>query len=120
MAQPHRILAVDDNLEVLRVQAALLRAMGHEVCPATNGDEALEAADDFQPDVILLDIGLPGMSGYDLARHFRREPATSGVRLIAITGYGSAEARREAFDAGFDEHFVKPVSLAELSRALSD
>jgi CheY-like chemotaxis protein len=120
MSRVHRILAVDDNLEVLRVQAALLRAMGHEVCPAANGDEALEAVDGFHPDVIMLDIGLPGMSGYDLARYFRSEPSTSGVWLIAITGYGSAEARRKAFDAGFDEHFVKPVSLAELSRALND
>lgn len=120
MPRARRIMAVDDNADVLRVQTALLRAMGHEVLPLSSGAEALAAAETFQPDVVLIDLGLPGMSGYELARELRRLPVTSQARMIALTGYGTAEARRQAEEAGIDEHFVKPVSLADLYRVLSE
>lgn len=120
MPRVRRILAVEDNADVLRVQTALLRAMGYEVWPASTSAEAIEAAKTFQPDVVLIDIGLPDMSGYDLARELRRLPATSGAKLIALTGYGSDDARQRAAEAGIDEYFVKPVPVAELHRVLNE
>lgn len=120
MPRLRRILAVDDNADILRVQTALLRALGHEVLPVSSGGEALAAAETFQPDVVLIDLGLPDMSGYELARALRQLLATRQVRMIALTGYGSAEARRQAEEAGIDQYFVKPVSLADLYRVLNE
>ncbi|HVX14645.1 MAG TPA: response regulator [Pirellulales bacterium] len=120
MPRIRRILAIEDNADVLRVQTALLRAMGHEVLPVPTSAEALAAAETFRPDVVIIDLGLPDMSGYDLARALRRLPATSNARLIALTGYGTPEARRHSEEAGIDEHFVKPVSVDDLNRVLNE
>ncbi|HWB11322.1 MAG TPA: response regulator [Pirellulales bacterium] len=120
MPRVRRILAVEDNADVLRVQTALLRAMGHEVLPVSSGGQAIEAAETFLPDVVLIDIGLPDMNGYELATYLRRLPATRTARLIALSGYGSADARRQAEEAGMDAYFIKPVPLAELHRALNE
>jgi CheY-like chemotaxis protein/two-component sensor histidine kinase len=106
-----RILVVDDNRDGAESIAMLLGMRGHEVRVAYDGAEALRAFDDFSPHVLLLDIGMPGMSGYEVARRLRAAPASEGVLIVAMTGYGQDEDRRRAREAGFDHHLVKPVEF---------
>ncbi|MDI1312281.1 chemotaxis protein CheB [Prosthecobacter sp.] len=115
---PRRILIVDDNTDSARSLAILQRRRGHETCTAFTGPEALSAAAEFKPEVVLLDIGLPGMNGFEVARQLRMMSALKGVFLIAMSGYGSAEDRVAASKAGFDEYFVKPIDLSVLSQSL--
>jgi DNA-binding response OmpR family regulator len=111
---PHaRILVVDDNEDAANSLATLLEVMGYEVRTAYDGPEAIAAADDFHPAVALLDIGLPRLSGYDIARHVR-ERRGGDVLLVAITGWGQEEDRRRAREAGFDHHFTKPADFEVL------
>lgn len=111
----HRILVVDDLVEVAEDMACLLReGLGHDVRTAHDGPAALAAARDFRPELVLLDIGLPGTSGYDLARRLRREAGLEHILLVALTGYGQEEDRRQALEAGFDHHLVKPVGLESI------
>ena len=111
---PHaRILVVDDNEDAANSLATLLEVMGYEVRTAYDGPEAITAADEFCPRVALLDIGLPRLSGYDIARHVR-ERRGSDVLLVAITGWGQEEDRRRAREAGFDHHFTKPADFEVL------
>jgi PAS domain S-box-containing protein len=114
-----RILVVDDNEDAAESLTMLLRLFGHEVREAYNGESALSMLGDFVPDLLLLDLGLPGMDGYELARHVRSHPKLSGVRLVALSGYGSEEDRRSTSDAGFDAHFVKPVEFASIQSLLA-
>jgi signal transduction histidine kinase/CheY-like chemotaxis protein len=116
--RPARILVVDDNVDVADSLAALLKELGHDVRMAHAGPQALELAQDFRPEVVLLDIGLPGMDGYEVARRLRREPGPGGVLLVALSGYGQEEDRRRSREAGFDEHVVKPMKLATLQGLL--
>jgi signal transduction histidine kinase len=116
---PRRILVVDDNLDSAHSLATLLRLFGNEVLEAHDGAAALEAAGAFRPDVAILDIGLPGMDGYELARRLRRLPGLEHVRLAALTGYGSEQDRRRSRAAGFDDHLVKPVELETLQAFLN-
>ncbi|MGK3987725.1 ATP-binding protein [Sorangium sp. So ce136] len=109
-----RILVVDDNPDVAESVRMLLEAMGYSVFVARNGPAALEAAPGFRPDVVLLDIGLPGMDGYEVARRLRRQAGLERALLVALTGYGQEEDRRRSRAAGFDHHLVKPVSRATL------
>ena len=104
-----RVLVVDDNVDAATSLAILLKLDGHDVTLAHDGPAALGAARAFQPRVILLDIGLPGMSGYEVARELRRDPAFAETMLIALTGYGQAEDRRKSKSAGFDHHLTKPI-----------
>ena len=104
-----RILVVDDNTDALITLDLLLQRQGHQVRTASNGETATAVARDFRPEVVLLDIGLPGMSGYDVARRLRSEPWASDACLIAITGWGQKEDKDKALEAGFDHHLVKPV-----------
>ncbi|HET7403602.1 MAG TPA: response regulator [Usitatibacter sp.] len=108
-----RVLVVDDNEDAADSLATLLGVMGYEVRVAYDGPEAIEAADEFHPAVALLDIGLPRLSGYDIARHIR---GTQGdkVLLVAITGWGQDDDRRRAREAGFDHHFTKPADFEVL------
>jgi CheY-like chemotaxis protein len=115
---PARVLLVEDNRDIARVMAALVKRCGHEPRIAHDGAEALELAHKFHPHVALLDIGLPGMSGHDLARCLRDDQELRGMRLIALTGYGQDEDRRRSREAGFDEHLTKPISLATLHDVL--
>jgi DNA-binding response OmpR family regulator len=92
----------------------LLAMEGHEVRTAFDGESALTKLADFHPDFALLDIGMPKMNGYELAREIRKQPWSSGIQLVALTGWGQADDRQRALDAGFDAHFVKPVDVAEL------
>jgi PAS domain S-box-containing protein len=105
-----RILVVDDNVDYAEALSLALGATGHEVRLAADGLSALQAADEFQPDVVLLDIGLPGIDGYEVGRRLRAARGPKGVVLVALTGHGREEDRRQARDAGFDHHLVKPVT----------
>jgi len=106
-----RMLIVDDNEDSARTMAILQRRRGHETRTAFTGPEAVAAAAEFVPDVVLLDIGLPGMDGFEVARRLRAIPALAGAILVAMTGYGSDEDRTTAKEAGFNEYLVKPVDL---------
>jgi CheY-like chemotaxis protein/two-component sensor histidine kinase len=116
---PKRILVVDDNRDTVELMASMLELEGYQVAVAHDGPKALERALEFSPNVVVCDIGLPGMSGYELARALRAQLPKS-LRLIAITGYGSGPDRSRAFDAGFDEHLTKPVGHDVLRRVLRD
>ena len=109
-----RILVVDDNHDSAESLAVLLELSGHEVRMASDGIDAVKTSDEFRPDVILLDIGLPRMNGYEAARVIRCRPWGNGVTLIALTGWGQKEDRERSKDAGFDTHLVKPVDHDEL------
>jgi two-component system CheB/CheR fusion protein len=113
-----RVLVVDDSGDAAQSLAMLLRIQGHDVTVALDGPGALEAARQHRPEVVLLDIGLPGVDGYEVAARLRREPGTQGAFLVAMTGYGQEEDRRRSREAGFDCHLVKPVDPEDLRRLL--
>lgn len=114
-----RILVVDDNQDSADSLSLLLRMLGNEVRTAHDGLQAVAAATEFHPDLVLLDIGLPKLNGYDAARRIR---AVRGDRvvLIAVTGWGQKEDRRRSREAGFDHHLTKPVDLAALNQLLAN
>jgi CheY-like chemotaxis protein/two-component sensor histidine kinase len=111
-----RVLIVEDHPDAREGLRLLLNTMGHTVRVAANGDEGLRTLRSWRPDVAIVDIGLPGLDGYALARAVRTERELNGVLLVALTGYGRSEDRQQAIDAGFEMHLVKPVSLEVLSR----
>ncbi|KQY88294.1 ATP-binding protein [Pelomonas sp. Root1444] len=113
------VLVVDDNVDAAESLADLLRMMGAEVSVAHDGAQALHLADGNSPDLVFLDIGLPGMDGYETAREWRRRFGT-GARMIALTGYGSEEDRRRALGSGFDGHLIKPVTVEVIETLLAD
>ena len=115
----HRLLVVDDNRDAAMSLAMLLRLLGHEVEIAHDGASALALASAFVPHVVFLDIGMPGMDGYEVARRLRQQPGMQTVVLAALTGWGQQEDRRRTSDAGFDHHLVKPPEAAALERVLS-
>ena len=116
---PTRVLVVDDNKDAAQSLALLLRSWGHEVTVASDGPHALIAAAEHQPDIALLDIGLPGMDGYQVAEQLRKMQGLEKLVLIAITGYGQEQDRRLSEQAGFDHHLVKPVDLEVLQNLLA-
>lgn len=113
-----RVLLVDDNRDAADSLAMLLEIGGHEVAASYSAGDALQRAAQFRPQVVLLDIGLPDLDGYEVARRMRGMPELGGARLIALTGYGDEADRRRASEAGFDQHLVKPVDLDDLEKAL--
>ena len=115
---PKRVLVVDDNVDAADSLALVLELDGHTCESVYSAREALARAAEFNPDVILLDIGLPEMNGYEVARRLRELPALRATRLIALTGYGQTEDLHRARDAGFDDHLVKPVDFATLGRCV--
>jgi PAS domain S-box-containing protein len=116
---PRRILVVDDNVDAAESLALLLRMSRHVVQVAHNGPAALDAAARYPPDLVFLDIGLPGMNGYEVAQRLRQVPALERVVLVAVTGYGQEEDRRRSQEAGFDHHLVKPVELGLMEPILA-
>jgi two-component system, sensor histidine kinase len=115
-----RLLVVDDNRDFTDTMAILLEAIGHEVRTAYDGREVATIVADFKPQVVLLDIGLPGIDGYELARRLRASPQYSGAALIAVSGYGQQADRTRAQEAGFDHHLVKPVDPDKLAKLIED
>jgi CheY-like chemotaxis protein len=113
-----RVLVVEDNEDTLELVQMWLRGLGHEVQGASDGTMGLESAITMRPDVALVDIGLPGIDGYEVARSVRASEAGSGIYMVAVTGYGRPEDRARALDAGFDAYIVKPLDVAGLKRAL--
>jgi CheY-like chemotaxis protein len=109
---------VDDNPDSAATLGLLLQCLGADVHIVNDGPAALSSIEDLRPDVVLLDIGMPLMDGYEVARQVRRRPELSNVRLIALTGWGQADDRRRTREAGFDDHFVKPVDIAALQAFL--
>ena len=116
--QPRRVLLVDDNKDVARSLARLLRSLGHDIHVAFSGEDALEAAERVQPQIIFMDIGLPGLTGYDTVREIRSKPWGKGVMLVALTGLGRPADRHRALEAGFNEYLTKPVPLEALQAVL--
>jgi two-component system CheB/CheR fusion protein len=114
-----RILVVEDNRDGADSLRLLLELLGHEVRVAYSGPEGVATAREFRPDVVLCDIGLPGLDGYGVARELRLNPTTARVRLLALTGYGQDEDLRRSREAGFDHHLIKPADPAVLSKLLS-
>jgi CheY-like chemotaxis protein len=112
-----RILVVDDNRDAAESMGLVLARAGADVEVANDGTSALAHLDRFHPAIILLDIGMPGLDGYEVARQIRARQATRDVMLVALTGWGQAEDRRRSFEAGFDHHLTKPAGIDEL-RAL--
>jgi CheY-like chemotaxis protein len=113
-----RILLVDDNEDACDSMAALLRMGGHEVQTAYDGVAGVLEAERYKPDVVLLDLGMPNLNGYDACRHIRAHPWGKGMILIALTGWGQDEDKRRTREAGFDAHLVKPVDPTALERLL--
>jgi two-component system CheB/CheR fusion protein len=114
-----RILVIEDNVDVANTTQMLLELQGHEVQIAFDGLSGIEAVQKFKPEVILLDIGLPGMDGYEVARRLRKLPETEKVLLIALSGYGQAQDIRKSKEAGFDHHLVKPADINQIEALIS-
>jgi hypothetical protein len=114
-----RVLVVDDNEDSAESMAMLLALSGHDTRIAHDGAAALELTSSFRPHVVLLDIGLPGMNGYEVAREMRARPDTANAILVAMTGYGREDDRRRSSEAGFAHHLVKPIDLAALERVIA-
>jgi CheY-like chemotaxis protein len=115
-APRRRVLLVEDNVDARETLTQLLRIAGHEVLPAQDGAEGLRLAASGKPDVALIDVGLPDLDGYEIAKRLRASREGAHVHLIALTGYGGEQDRRLAIEAGFDQHVTKPVDLEELER----
>ena len=114
-----RILVVDDNEDSAESLTILLSLAGHETHTAYDGLEAIEAAETFQPDVILLDIGLPKLNGFEVARKIREQPWGQAMVLVALTGWGQEEDRHRSREAGFNHHLTKPVDPLALTNLLA-
>jgi PAS domain S-box-containing protein len=113
-----RVLLVDDNVDAMEMMAFLLAEMGYEPTTTADATHIVDLALERRPDVIVLDIGLPNVDGYEVARMLKQHPELKSIRLVAHTGYGSPEDRRKAQEAGFDAHLVKPAELGDLEKAL--
>jgi signal transduction histidine kinase/ActR/RegA family two-component response regulator len=118
-AVPLRVLVVEDDEDSRRTLGRLLSVLGHQVRTAHNGPSAMAAALELQPEVVLLDLGLPGMDGYEVARRIRREPSLQGTVLVAFTGYGQQADRERSQQAGIDHHLVKPLDLDALQQLIT-
>jgi CheY-like chemotaxis protein len=114
-----RVLIVDDNLDAAETLAMMLELLGQQTRQAHEGNGALKAAQEYNPDVIFMDIGLPGLSGHEVVTRMRRELGMTDAYIIALSGYGTEEDRRKSFHAGFDTHLVKPLDPAALPGILA-
>lgn len=119
-APSRKILVVEDNLDQVRSLVALIRDLGHSVDYAINGYVAIDLARRFRPDVVILDIGLPGLNGFEVLREIRKDPDLRGIRAIAFTAYNREDYRELAQRVGFDEYIVKPQSSEGWAAVLGD
>ena len=119
VVSPRRILVADDNNDAVEALALQLQLAGHDVRTANDGMEALEVAESFAPQVVLLDPGMPRMDGYETARQIRRRSWGRGATLVALTGWGQQQDRQRTSAAGFDVHLVKPVTEFDLFHAIA-
>ncbi len=119
-SRPLRVLVVDDSEDTTELLGTLLEMAGHSIQVAHTGPSALEVASAFRPDAVILDIGLPGLDGYQVAQRLREDPALKSMTLIAATGYGQEEDLRRSREVGFDQHLVKPIDPGELQRLLAE
>jgi CheY-like chemotaxis protein len=113
-----RVLVADDNVDAAATLAMLLQTLGYAVREVHDGEAAVTAAAEFKPHLAFLDIGMPGLNGYQACRQIRALPGGPAMRLVAVTGWGQAEDRNAAREAGFDTHLVKPVEPGELAAVL--
>jgi CheY-like chemotaxis protein len=113
-----RVLIVDDNVDGAASLSMFTELLGHTAEVAHNGPQALEKIESFRPDVVFLDIGLPGMSGFEVARLLRNTPQALHAKLVALTGWGSEETKRQAQEVGFSAHLTKPVDLSDIEQIL--
>jgi CheY-like chemotaxis protein len=118
-ASAKRVLIVDDNLDAAETLAMMLELLGQQTRQAHEGNGALKAALEYNPDVIFMDIGLPGLSGHEVVTRMRRELGMTDAYIIALSGYGTEEDRRKSFHAGFDTHLVKPLDPSALPGILA-
>jgi CheY-like chemotaxis protein len=114
-----RVLVVDDNVDTVTTLAMLVQESGHEVRTAFDGSVGLETALDYRPNVVLLDIGLPGLNGYEVAKRLREQPAFQNIVLVALTGYGRESDRQRSQESGFDHHLVKPGDFGKVLQILA-
>jgi CheY-like chemotaxis protein len=112
------VLVADDNEDAVESAAMVLTLNGNEVKLASDGLEAVEAAGRYRPDVVLLDIGMPKLNGFEACRRIRSEPWGKDMLVVAVTGWGQEEGRRRTAEAGFDAHFTKPVDFASVMRLI--
>jgi CheY-like chemotaxis protein len=119
LLKPRRVLVVDDNRDAAESLGILLKLLGAEVHVAYSGAEALEALPAYRPDVAILDIGMPGMDGHEVARRIRQQPEFQKLTLIALTGWGQDRDRRQSHTAGFDYHLIKPADMDALQAVLA-
>lgn len=111
-----RILVVDDNPDITSGMQMLLEILGHQARVAHDGTTALRLAIEFRPDLVLLDLGLPQMDGFEVARELRKQPGGSAIQIIAVSGWGDEASRARSAAAGFDQHWLKPIGLDDLVR----
>jgi len=114
-----RVLVVDDNVDSAKTIGMLLQASGHEIRIIHDGLAALDAALDFRPRVVLLDIGLPGLDGFEVAKRLRQHASLQNILLVAMTGYGQESDRQRSKEAGFDHHLVKPANFKQVLQILT-
>jgi CheY-like chemotaxis protein len=119
-AAKRRVLVVDDNVDAAESMAALLSLLGHEIRTANDGEQAVELAQAFEPDLILMDIGMPRMNGLEAARRIRQLPLRKRPKIAALTGWGQDADRRGSSEAGIDRHLVKPVELQTVQQLLEE
>jgi len=117
-ARDWRVLVVDDNVDAANMIAMMLQLFGHQTETVYSAQRALEMAVEYRPDFVVLDIGLPGMDGYEVARRLRQIPELKDIRLIAATGYGQDADRQRSEEAGFNYHLVKPIDPEKLQKVL--
>ena len=115
-----KVLVVDDNVDLVEMLSMVIEAAGHYVRKAFDGRSGISAALEYQPDLILLDVGMPDMNGNEVAKELRRHQEVAGARIVALTGWGQAEDRRRTADAGFDDHLTKPADPEQIQRILED
>jgi CheY-like chemotaxis protein len=119
-SHPRRVLVVDDNQDAADMLAVVVEKFGHEVRVAYDGEQAIAVAGGFQPEIILMDLGMPKLDGYAAARHIRRQSWGQEVLLVALSGWGQDGHKKQAKEAGFDHHLVKPADATQLRQLLAN